>query len=587
MYLNFISQMKNILLAIQDFTVTETCAASPVTWYIIGGMMLLCMGLTGFMAFRLYKNEKRHQAELKEREEQIYGEQVNILINMSHELRTPLTLIMAPLKRLLKGMDSDNANYATLGRIYRQARRMSGLIDMVLDLRRMEAGRTTLMIENLDFNRWLNEATEDIVNEEHAEGIEILHISDPAIGNVDFDRRRCDTIMTNILINAIKHSRPGDQIVVRTRLTEEGMVRTSISDQGPGLGDIDRTKLFTRFYQSNSERYGSGIGLSYSRILAELHGGNIGAEDNDEKGATFWWEIPVNSTNGVSSNLISYINELIGNESVAEMQTPENDNFSTAGMRLMLVDDSQDLLDFLCEALNGEFAEITTAQSGNSALAHLSAGRLPDIIVSDVNMPDGDGCSLCKAISQSTKYNHIPVILLAARGEQQNESNIYRAGAEALLPKPFETETLLELLRSVLRRKNEIRKKYLDTHDKVLPGYGSKEEGFIIQLNRIISEHMSDPELDQQLLCRELGVSRATLYNKMKAITGASTKEYITHIRLKKAKSLMETTEITIAEISDMTGFTSQSYFSTAFKNYTGLTPSQYKKSLKNTSVQQ
>jgi len=246
-------------------------------------------------------------------------------------------------------------------------------------------------------------------------------------------------------------------------------------------------------------------------------------------------------------------------------------------MRLMIVDDNLDLLDFLREALCQDFAEVITVTGGNPALKELSAGRLPDIIVSDVNMPDGDGFRLCSEIKKNEKFSHIPVILLTARGEDQSQSESYRLGADGFLAKPFEIETLMELVRRQLRGKAEIRKRYLDEDSVAEADYGSNEERFILQLNRIISEHMSDPGLDQQLICMELGVSRALLYNKMKAITGAGAKEYITKIRIEKAKSLIESTSLTIAEISDMTGFASQSYFSTAFKNYTGMTPSQYK----------
>ena len=150
--------------------------------------------------------------------------------------------------------------------------------------------------------------------------------------------------------------------------------------------------------------------------------------------------------------------------------------------------------------------------------------------------------------------------------------------ADAFLAKPFEIETLTEMMRNLLRRRADIRRKYLDTDTEST--YGSNEEKFILDLNRIIAEHLSDPGLDQKLICSELGVSRAALYNHMKAITGAGAKEYITRIRLEKAKSLIETSNMSVAEISDATGFASQSYFSTAFKAYTGQTPTQYKKTV-------
>lgn len=548
-------------------------------WFIVGCVVLL----TGIYVTAIYSIHRRKEGELKiamqQQEQKVYEEKVQMLINVSHELRTPLTLIMAPLKRLLKDSDAEREDFQVLSRIYRQSRRMRSLLDMVLDLRKMEVGGNRLKKETVDFNAWIAGSVDDIVNEEKAEGINVVYDFDSAVGSADIDIQKCDIILMNILINAIKHSTVGDTVTIRTSLSSEGMIRTSISDQGPGLGaDIDMSKMFTRFYQSNSEKYGSGIGLSYSKILVELHGGNIGVYNNPDKGATFWWEIPACGEAAVTdSEPRAYLNELLGHSSEADISLPAGADFSTSGMRLMIVDDNQDLLDFLREALCQDFAEVITVTGGNPALKELSAGRLPDIIVSDVNMPDGDGFKLCSEIKKNEKFSHIPVILLTARGEDQSQSESYRLGADGFLAKPFEIETLMELVRGQLRGKAEIRKRYLDEDSVAEADYGSNEERFILQLNKIISEHMSDPGLDQQLICMELGVSRALLYNKMKAITGAGAKEYITKIRIEKAKSLIESTSLTIAEISDMTGFASQSYFSTAFKNYTGMTPSQYK----------
>ena len=520
---------------------------------------------------------------IKEQEQKVYEEKVNMLINISHELRTPLTLIMAPLKRLLKNMDPEQEEMTTLVRVYRQSRRMKNLLDMVLDLRKLEIGEKTLKCEKTDFNRWIEDVTEDIVNEEKAEGIDITYSLDNQIGYVDTDQKKCETILTNILINAIKHSSAGDTITISTQLTEDGMIRTSISDQGAGLShDIDLSKIFMRFYQSNNERYGSGIGLSYAKILVEMHGGCIGVENNPDKGATFWWEIPVETTvpdNNCESK--AFLNELLGHSSEADMLVQDDDGFNTSTMRVMIVDDNPDLLEFLREALSPDFGEIITVTGGHQAFRLLKEGKLPDIVVSDVNMPEGDGYSLCNDIKNSEKLQHIPVVLLTARGEEQSQSDSYRLGADGFLAKPFEIETLTEMLRNILKSKSKIRKRYFDKEEKAETEYGSNEEKFILQFNRIIADNLSNPDLDQQLICKEMGVSRALLYSKMRAITGAGAKEYITKIRIEKAKTLIENSSLTIAEISDMTGFTSQSYFSTAFKGYTGLTPSQYKSQIK------
>ena len=551
-----------------------------MTWWFIG-ICILILAAAYFITIYSFNKRKEHKLKIamQEQEQKVYEEKVNMLINVSHELRTPLTLIMAPLKRVLKAMHSEDENFPTLSRIHRQSRRMKNLLDMVLDLRKLEAGGSKLKREQVDYNKWIAESADDIVNEEKAEGIGIVYDFDQAVTSAQIDKQKCDIVLMNILINAIKHSSNGETITIRTELTEDGFIRTSISDEGPGLGeDVDIDKIFNQFYQSNNEKYGSGIGLSYSKILVEMHGGNIGVKNNPVKGATFWWELPTDIENLPDEiEARAYLNELLGHSSEASNASSDEECFNTKSMKLMLIDDNKDLLDFLKEALHQDFAEIITMTGGKAALAEMMHGKLPDIIVCDVNMPDGDGFWLCNEVKGNDRLSHIPFVLLTARGEDQSQSESYRLGADGFLAKPFEIETLMELIRGLLKRRSDIRKKYLDNDEIAQADYGSDEERFIIQLNQIIAENISNPDLDQMLICRELGVSRALLYNKMKAITGAGTKEYITKIRIEKAKALIESTSNTIAEISDMTGFASQSYFSTAFKNYTGLTPSQYK----------
>lgn len=544
-------------------------------WFITGILVFILITAGSVVIGDMHRKATRLQIALKEKEQMVYEEKVRMLINISHELRTPLTLIMAPLKRILK--DPSQSQTASHQRIYRQARRMKDLLDMVLDLRKLEVGKSGLKMGKADFNKWVSDTVEDIVNEESLEGIIIDTDLDPEVGLVDFDSHKCESIIMNILMNAIKHSSNGDRIVIRTELPGNGNVRISISDEGPGLGDIDESRMFTRFYQSNSEQYGSGIGLSYSKILVELQGGRIGAGNNPDKGATFWWEIPASHTGSAEIPSKAYLNEIMDTSPADDFLTSESDVFCTSGTRLMLVDDSQDLLDFLSEALTGEFAEIITVTSGNKALTVLNSGKLPDIIVSDINMADGDGYRLCTELKGNERYSHIPIVLLTARGDGQSQTDSYRTGADAYMAKPFEVDTLLELIKGILRKRNEIKKKYLDNTDSTKTGYGSNEEGLIIRLNRVIAENLDNPDLDQQLLCRELGLSRASLFNKLKSITGTGAKEYITKIRIEKAKNLMENTDISIAEVSEKTGFASQSYFSTAFKGYTGITPSQYR----------
>lgn len=554
----------------------------PKPWYKTWWFLICTGAFTAALSFGITfnikkRNANRRELARREHEQTVYEEKVRMLINISHELRTPLTLIIAPLKRLLNEMEPGAKDFSTLNRVYRQSLRMKDIVNMVLELRKMEVGANRLQLEKVKFNRWISAEVEDFILEEKTEGIEIVIDADPDLTMVDLDMKKCETVMMNIMINAVKHSVKGDTITVTTTLTEKGMARVSISDQGSGLSDIDTSRLFTRFYQGSKEQYGSGIGLSYSKIMIELHGGSIGAYNNEDKGSTFWWEIPVKSI-AASQNEEperAYLNELLGYD--IELSYDEN-NYDTSTVKMMIVDDNEDLLDFLKDSFSKDFAEIMTFTSGNKALSHLSYGKLPDIVISDVNMADGDGFTLCSEIKKNDRYSHIPVILLTARNEERSQGDSYRAGADAFLAKPFETETLLDLIRGQLKKRESIRKKYLDSSGENLKGYGSNEESFIIRLNEVIARNIDNPELNQQLLCKELGMSRATLFNKMKAISGTGAKEYITKKRIEKAKHLLETTDKSLVEISEMTGFASQSYFSTAFKTSVGMTPSQYKK---------
>lgn len=555
----------------------------PRPWYISWWFITLSLSLIAGGSFLIrfsLRQRKEHQKQLaqKQQEQFIYEDKLGLLVNISHELRTPLTLVMAPLKRLLSTMTPSDDNFSTLTRIYRQSRRMKDLLNMVLDLRKMELGQSQLKIEGVNLNVWILDTIEDFINEEHEEGISVKTELDPNAPLVELDRQKCETILTNLLINAIKHSKAGQTITLCTEYIEiEDIVKISVKDEGPGIKDLDPTKLFTRFYKNG--KYSSGIGLSYSKILVERLGGKIGAENNVDYGTTFWWTLPVHNI-PTEDSLPSkdFLNELADPGKDEDMEPGEAMDSNTLKSRIMLVDDNQDLLDFLQESLNGYFKEIITATGGDMALHMISTGKQPDIIVSDVNMPEGDGYTLCRALKNNEKFSHIPIILLTALSNTKSQNDSYRAGADASLSKPFEIDTLMEMIKSQLRHKEDIRKRYLDNKGgSEKSHYSSDEEAFIIKFNKVIAENLGNPQLDQHLLCRELGISRAALYNKMKAITGAGAKEYITRIRIEKAKDLILTTKLPVADISEQIGFTSQSYFSTAFKAYTGLTPSQFK----------
>ena len=237
-------------------------------------------------------------------------------------------------------------------------------------------------------------------------------------------------------MNAIKHSPEGGTIRVASRLAEDGKVRISVSDEGMGLQGVDLNKLFVRFYQGNEERTGTGIGLSYAKVLVELHKGKIGASDNVGKGATFYFELPSDlQPEKVSCESKPYLNELF-NDTEEKLVSNNESSIDTKKYTVLVVDDSDELLDFLKESLAGCFKEVYSASDGEEAVKILKK-YLPDIVVSDIMMPKMNGYELCRYIKSNIDYSHIPVVLLTARNEEQSLQAGYKMEANAYVPKPF------------------------------------------------------------------------------------------------------------------------------------------------------
>ncbi|MCD7924478.1 MAG: response regulator [Bacteroides sp.] len=574
-----------------DWTPDEQILSFTITppWYQTSWFILTCVFMpTGVMVGGALITIKRKESKLKwamkEHEKQVYEEKVRFLINISHELRTPLTLIYAPLKRILQSLPDVDTNYLQLKGVYNQAQRMRNIINMVLDVRKMEVGQAKLIIKPHLLNEWIHNISKDFELEASARDIKITYSLDKAITEVYFDENKCEIVIANLLSNALKYSSDHTEIhIVSQLITDYQRVRISVIDQGRGLEDVDINKLFTRFYQGQENLGGSGIGLSYAKLLVELHGGSIGAKENESSGSTFYFELPLKiATEYVLCEAKPYLNELINSgEELIEPLTSAL--YSTQNYSLLLVDDNKDLIAFLKESLKAQFKRLYTATDGIEA-NEITQKEQPDIIVSDIMMPRMDGYELCKRIKENIETSHIPIILLTARDDERSLLNGYKNGADAYISKPFDIEILLTQIRSILRNRESIRQRYLKAG--VVPvseetTFSNADEQFMIKLNKIIMEHLDNPQLDVLFLCNEIGMSRSSLYNKLKVLTSMGVNDYINKLKMEKAVSLMSTTDMTITEISDSIGFSTLRYFSTAFKQYTGKAPSVYKEDLK------
>ena len=560
------------------------------TWFIALCFLLVILFFIVINFYYLRRKEDRLRWTMKEHEQQVYEEKVRFLININHELRTPLTLIHAPLKQLLEKISPENEQHRLLQGIVNQSTRMKKLLDMVLDVRKMEVKESVLHLENVQLEPWLNRMVEDFRPEAEMKHLHLVIRFEDVLPMVCCDEEKCTTVVTNLLVNALKYSNEGGEIVLTVQMTQDGKrVRISISDQGVGLKNVDVNQLFTRFYQGNNSRPGTGIGLSYAKILVEQHGGSIGAYDHAEgPGATFWFELPLHlQPSEVAVQPQAYLNDLLA--SVENVENVPNEviyHDETHEKTLLVVDDNQEMVAYLSSALQPYFKEVLVAYDGVEALEQCKQAH-PDVVVSDIQMPEMNGYELCKRIKEDFEISHIPVVLLTARTDEESKTFGYKNGADNYLTKPFEISTLYTAVYSLLQNRERMKSGY--TKVGVTPALTPQEstfspvdEKFLQKLNEVVMENLSSPELGVPFLCAELGISRASLYNKLKALTGMGANNYIGRMRIEQAVTLLSTTDMNINEISDAVGFSTSRYFNKVFKEMMGCSPTQYKEQLYN-----
>ncbi|MDY5238154.1 response regulator [Bacteroides helcogenes] len=544
-------------------------------------LLILCIFTSVYFVNRYFTNKRKtaQAYEIEKIKNKSNEEKVTFLTNISHELRTPLTLICTPLKRIIDQNVHNEEENEQLTAIYRQAMQMNEIIDMALDVRKLEEGKEILHIKSYLLNEWIMEVAQKFMEEFKQKNIKLQFHLDNHIESVPFDKDKCNFVLSNFLMNALKFSESGTTTKISTQLSADGkQVSVSVSDQGIGLKGVDMNSLFTEFYQGFHDKGGSGIGLAYSKRLITLHKGNIHAMPNPGRGSTFRFELPLKQEEKQEKN-----NE----EASAYLTYPDMKktiSFSTfSHLSILIVEDTPDLLNYMQKTMKEYFACTYIAKDGKRGLEQ-AMNKLPDIIVTDMMMPNMNGLELCHEIKQNLRISHIPVILLTAYSNQKNMYESYKTGADAFLSKPFDMNTLLALIANQINIREQIKARY-QGQSEVLPtlqetSFSNADETFLLKLNKLINDNIANPEMDVSFLASNLCISRSLLYNKVKSLTGMSSIDYINQMRIEKAITLMKTSTLTLTEISEQTGFSTLRYFSKMFKNIKGIIPSEYKKGL-------
>ena len=548
----------------------------------------------------------------RERIIEINQMKIEFFSNVSHEFRTPLTLILSPVESLLKDV-SDAKIAGKLKLIKNNATRLLNLVNQLLDFRKSETDKWTLNTEKID----LIEFVEDIKSSfnELASKKNIifeLKLELPRPLPVWFDRMKMKSVVYNLLSNAFKYTSDGKKISIvirkemlsmekksifsrRSKIQEEEYVVIEVTDEGKGIDKSKLPYIFDRFYTiehetDKSTSTSTGIGLTLVKKILLMHNGQITVESILDKGSKFSAYIPLGEINKNESPDIHEPTDINGDDE-EEVSNVEVDEFAEAKIKdselllILIVEDDNEIRQYVIDELKHKFRFIE-ATNGMEGFA-IAREMVPDLIISDVIMPQMDGIEMCNKLKEDVTTNHIPVILLTAKASDEDKLTGLKTGADSYLTKPFNIDLLEVNIENLLESRAQLRKKYsnellLKPKDVVIEDADGK---LLADLIEIIENKMSDPEFSVKTLSNEIGLSRMQLYRKLKAIVNKTPHELINTIRMERAAQILVQKKLTISEVAYEVGFNTPKYFSRCFKEVYGLLPTQYIKNETEESV--
>ena len=560
---------------------------------------LLASVLLGAMAWRSLRTNRRIRRVLEGQNTEIRAQRnqleqlseegrrsteakLRFFTNFSHELRTPLTLILGPVEDLL-------TNAATLAPtqrhdlklVRRNTQRLLQLVNQLLDFRKIDVGKMAVRATEGDLVSFVREIMDVFEKTARKRGITFRFLpADPVI-RLWFDGNILDKVFFNLLSNAFKYTPDGGQITVSVQpVPATDSVRLRVEDNGRGIAEADQPHILEWFYQgSQPSANSSGLGLALAEGLTRLHEGTLSFRSQPGQGSTFEVSLPL-------AKPASFVDAdptqpLVPAEAILPddepLGLPTEADLSRATATALVIEDHDEVRNFLVQKLQPYF-QVSTAADGATGL-RLASETIPDVIVCDVNLPELSGLEVAAALKGDWRTSHIPLVLLSARSAPEQQIEGVQAGADLYLTKPFNPTFLLESLRTLLRNRDQQREHFRRELSVTTPTVAPQriDQKFLADLTAIIEANLDRPALSVDDIARSLGVSQMQLYRKVKALLGTGVTDYIQSLRLTKARQLLLQEGSTIAQVAYQAGFSSPSYFSTAFKGKYQVSPSEYK----------
>lgn len=526
------------------------------------------------------------QRQMTEEMERMTQTQLQFFTNVSHELRTPLTLIAGPTDQLLEDDTVQGAHRMMLEMVRRNTRILIQLVGEILDFRKVQNNKAHLHLNRFALQRelatWANDFRAVAARRKITIDVDASGVRQDAV--IIADRDKLEHIYFNLMSNALKYTPEGGRIT--TALSYDGKQYVlSVSDTGKGIEEEALPHLFDRFFQARGAVGGTGIGLSLVKAYVDLHHGDIRVESNEGEGTRFFISLPA-AQSGYDPAKDREARPVAERELVDDSYVPEDINAKEAADRItnaedfdadrplvLIIDDNNGMRAYLRSILKDRY-NVSEAADGSQGLEK-ARREVPKLIVCDVMMPVMDGLEFTRQLKEDIATSHIPVVLLTARSLPEQREKGYETGADSYLTKPFSGQVLLSRIDNLLRSRTLLRS--LFSGDKAEAAEEerlcSQDKTFVTRLREIIQQHLADSDFSVERLGEEIGLSRVQLYRKVKVLTGKTPVELLRKARLMKVRTMVTTTDRSIAEIAYATGFTSPSYFNKCFKDEFGVSP--------------
>ena len=576
-------------------------SAQTSLFYAIIAILLLLFGVL-FLVLRMYWQNKKYQEtlmsqnrllgeerdkqkELNARLEEATQSKLVFFTNVSHDLRTPLTLIAEPVAELSNAENLEPRQKNLIKLADKNVKILHRLINQILDFRKYENNRMELNLTEVDFRKILKEWTESFYEVARKRDITLLLLepftSEDATLSMAIDVEKIERVFFNLLSNALKYSPDNSKITVSYEISEDKLT-LRVADSGEGISERDLGHIFDRFFQVSRVRpKGSGIGLSLAKAFVELHGGTITVESELKKGSVFTVTVPITH---VAESPVEVENGITKEAVSTELEEVDADvEFTDDKPLLLVIDDNRDILELVTELMKDEY-NIITARNGKEGIRK-AVKYVPDLIICDVMMPGIDGMEVCSRLKEETMTSHIPVLMLTACSMDEQRVQGFESGADGYIAKPFSVDVLKSQSKSLINNRKRIKdiykvktpKQAVENQEapKPVPGKNDKENDFYNRFLEVFEPKMSDSSLSVDTLAAALGFERSQFYRKIKGITNYSPVELMRNLRLKRARTLLATTDKTISEIGYEVGFSNPAYFTKCYREMFDETPSE------------